>query len=112
MPIKNDLQHLPLTSLQDIIDVKSDEAFEQIIAELADDLRAMRQLAKRPGHSGFDWPILWRRSGPPSTITTHCPDGSTLPRPLQRTGFVVVDTYCSAIPPEPGSTTDSPPWDR
>lgn len=75
-------ERIPLTSLQDILDVASDADFEQILQELPGDLRAMRKHAKEEGHDRFGWPLMWRRGGGPSTITTHCPDGSLLPRPL------------------------------
>ena len=75
---------IPLSTLQDILNVESDTDFEQILAEISGNLRALRALSKQPGHIGFDWPIQWRRTGPPSTITTHCPDGCVLPRPLNR----------------------------
>lgn len=74
---------IPLTSLSDILCVASDEDFEQILRELPGDLRTLRQIAKKPGHAGFKWPIKWRREGGPSTVTTHCTDGTLAPRPLQ-----------------------------
>lgn len=63
---------IPLASLEDILNVKDDAAFEQILAELPDMLRSMRQ------HEGFAWPIHWRQAGGPSTITTHCTDGKVV----------------------------------
>lgn len=74
--------YIPLTTLQDVLDVESDADFEQILAEIGNDLRALRARARLSGHGGISWPIRWRRSGPPSTITTHCTDGSLLPSAL------------------------------
>lgn len=76
-------QPIPLTTLQDILDVESDADFEQIVLELSDSLRSLRQRTKMPGHGGIVWPIRWRRDSAPSTITTHCTDGTTLPQPMK-----------------------------
>jgi len=74
---------IPLESLKDILNVESDSDFEQILAELPADLRSLRELAKRPGHGGFMWPIKWRNHGGPSTVTTHCTDGVLPQRPMR-----------------------------
>lgn len=74
---------IPLESIKDILDVESDADFEQILLELPADLRSLRELAKRPGHGGFMWPIKWRSDGGPSTVTTHCTDGVLLQRPMR-----------------------------
>ena len=73
---------LHLESLKDILDVESDADFEQILAELPANLRSLRELAKRPGHGGFLWPIKWRSDGGQSTVTTHCTDGVLAQRPM------------------------------
>lgn len=72
-----------LKSLQDILEVESDDDFEKILLELPADLRSMREIAKQPGHGGFMWPIKWRSAGGPSTVTTHCTDGVAPKRPMR-----------------------------
>lgn len=72
---------IPLSTLEDVLKVESDADFEQILAELSENLRALRAASKRPGHTGFKWPICWRPAGGPSTLTTHCTDGS-ITKPL------------------------------
>ncbi len=72
-----------LKTLQDILEVESDEDFEKILSELPADLRSMREFAKQPGHGGFMWPIKWRCAGGPSTVTTYCTDGVSSKRPMR-----------------------------
>jgi hypothetical protein len=66
---------IPLATLQDVLNVESEDDFELLVAELPGILRALRSSASIDGHSGFAWPIRWRAEGEPSTLTTHCTDG-------------------------------------
>lgn len=75
-------KQIPLSTLQNILDIKSDVDFEQILSELPAILRSMRQRQQVDGLGGFQWPVQWRRDGGASTVTTHCTDGSMLPVPL------------------------------
>lgn len=67
---------VPLATLQDILDVADDATFQKIVDELPATLHSMRARTRLDGHAGFTWPIHWRPSGGPSTITTHCTDGT------------------------------------
>ena len=70
------MRTIPLTTLQDVINVEPDADFNQVLNELPLMLRALRESGKRDGHGDIMWPIRWRSSGEQSTLTTHCTDGS------------------------------------
>lgn len=73
---------IALTTLNDLLQVESDDHFEKILQELPATLCALRSSSRFDGHAGVDWPLRWRPDGGGSSITTHCSDGAvqrTLP---------------------------------
>jgi len=73
---------IPLTPLQDVLEVADIAHFEKVVSELPSTLRAMRARAQLDGQACFAWPIKRRTAGGPSTITSHVPGGEAVKHQL------------------------------